>query len=131
MPGEQGPALGLARLGGRSGKPVGLLELGTGHDPVAEYPPQQGRLPDSLLSLDEHSTADSGGQLGEQAPQHRQLVVTACEEIALRGPLTTASPSIRRSAASTELSRCPSMTSGDAADQAAGMHERISSGWKL
>ena len=52
---------------------------------VAEYPPQQGRLPDSLLSLDEQGTADSGGQPGEHVPQYRQLVVTASEEIALRG----------------------------------------------
>ena len=63
---------------------------------VAEDPPQQGRLPDSLLSLDEHSTADSGGQLGEQVPQHRQLVVTASEEIALRGRPRTQAHSSRQ-----------------------------------
>jgi hypothetical protein len=47
------------------------------------------------------------------------------------GSVATASPRIRRSAASTAVSRCPRMAAGDAADQAAGMHERISSGWKL
>src|SRR5262249_123603 len=47
----------------------------------AEQPPQQRGLPDSLLSLDEHGTADPGGQPGEQVPQHRQLFVAADEEV--------------------------------------------------